>query len=297
LCSKIIEIEKILLYHVDVKNNLYEKLNYKDYTLPIIYHLDILDRAKNKTTFGMHWHDSIEILYFIEGSARVKCDYSNRSVGPGDVFIINTNQLHTVNLVSEKCVYHCFILPEKLFAGNINLYKYNFENLISSNEYLNGLLGNIIREISEKNPEYKMAAKGCLYQLFSYLIRHYVKEEGNNAKQNTIDIIKNSLIFIEDNYDRQLSLVDICSRSNLSKYYFCRVFKEAVGKSPIQYLNFIRVMKAAQLLQSGGYNVIQTSEACGFNNYNYFSKVFKRNMNILPKEVKKYSNGLSSKEI
>ena len=273
-----------------MKNNLYEKLNYKDYILPVIYHLDTLDKPKNKTTFGMHWHDSIEILYFIEGNARVKCDYSDCSVGPEDVFIINTNQLHTVNLVSEKCVYHCFILSEKLFASNINLYKYSFVNLISSNDYLNGLLNDVIREITEKNEEYKMAAKGCLYQLFAYLIRHYVKkEEGGNLKQKTIDIIKNSLMFIEDNFDRQLTLDDICSQSNLSKYYFCRVFKEAVGKSPVQYLNFIRVIKAAHLLQTGKYNVVQASESCGFNNYNYFSKVFKKNMNVLPKEIKKVS--------
>lgn len=270
-----------------MKKSLYESLSYRDYLLPIIYHLDTLESENHKTTFPIHWHDSVEILYFISGKAQVRCDFDYFTVTEGDVFVINKNQLHNVLLSSEKCVYHCFILSDKLFPG-INLDSVKFTNTIKSDEYINNTLKSISKEINEKKSEYKTAAKGHLLLLISYLIRNYchAKDE-SSAESKTISIIKNSLSFMENNYEKKITLDEICSQSNLSKYYFCRVFKQVLGKSPMQQLNILRTTKAMELLQSGNYNVSQAADLCGFENYNYFSKVFKKYMHILPKEVKK----------
>ena len=272
-----------------MKKELYENLDYHDYLLPIIYHLDTLESQKQKTTFPMHWHDSVEILYFISGKAQAMCDLKYYTVSAGDVFIINKNQLHNVLLASEKCVYHCFILSDKLFPG-INLDSVAFTNIIKSDALINRTLSSITDEINKKKAEYKTAAKGHLLLLISYLIRKYCHAKGENSGENkTLKLIKNSLSFMENNYEEKLTLDDICSQSNLSKYYFCRVFKQVMGKSPMQQLNILRTTKAMELLQSGDYNVTQAADICGFENYNYFSKVFKKYMHTLPREIKKNS--------
>jgi AraC-like DNA-binding protein len=272
---------------VIVDKNLYEKLNYADYLLPVIYHLDTLEQVPGRTTLNPHWHDSIEILYFISGIAEVKCDYSDYKAGPGDVVIANANQLHTVNLISQKCVYHCFILSESLFGPGEDFQKYCFENIMYKDKKLNEFLDKIIFEINGGAKEYKLAAKGLIYSLFAYLSRNYASKD-DNAGVNTkkLDAIKSSIDYMENNYDKPITLEDICTSSNLSKYYFCRIFKEALGKSPIQYLNYLRTIKAMRLLAEGSYNVTEVSQKCGFSNYNYFSKVFKQNLKILPSKIK-----------
>ena len=270
-----------------VDKNLYEKLNYADYLLPVIYHLDTLRSASGKRSTNPHWHDSIEILYFISGSAKVKCDYSSYRVNPGDVIIVNANQLHIVDVSSDKCIYHCFILSESLFGLGADFQNYYFENVIRWDNTINSLLDKIIEEINEKGREYKLAAKGLIYELIAYLSRNYSSKDKNaGVYTKTLDAVKSSIDFMENNYERPIGLNDICESSNLSKYYFCRIFKEALGKSPIQYLNYLRTLKAAQLLAEGALNVTEVSQKCGFSSYNYFSKVFKQNLKILPSKIK-----------
>ena len=238
----------------------------------------------------MHWHDSIELLYFKEGEADIKCDDNAFHVKAGDLAVVNINQLHTVNPASEFCLYHCFIIPQELFDNrDINIYTASFSNLVSGDDELSCLFDRVTEEFKLNKASSKLAIKGQLYNIFAHLLRYH-KDEGSQTKphrKKILGIIKSSLLYMENNFQKSVSLDEICQKEGLSKYYFCRMFKEAVGQSPIEYLNLLRINKAAELLKSGSYNVSEAAEMCGFNNINYFSKVFKKYKNTLPSSIKK----------
>jgi AraC-like DNA-binding protein/mannose-6-phosphate isomerase-like protein (cupin superfamily) len=275
-----------------MNNNQYEKLEYKDSSFPIIFHLDKQSWNNEEHSFTMHWHDSIEILYVIKGQGITRCDNTSVSSNVGNIIIVNTNQLHTVTSLSDELEYYCIIISPELFNNrDINILTSNLKNHIENDNYLESIFENIIKEFDEKKVGYKMQVKGLLYTMFTHLMRNYPQENVLLSKKDikTLNIIKTSLLFIENNYNRQIALEEICANVNLSKYYFCRIFKETVGKSPIEYLNLVRVNRASKLLQQGKYNVSEAAELCGFNSINYFCKVFKKYKGVLPSTIK-YEN-------
>lgn len=272
-----------------MNNNQYEKLEYKDSSFPIIYHLDKAFKRHRETSFNMHWHDSIEILYFIKGKAHTRCDNSAVLSEVGDIIIVNTNQLHTVIPLTKELEYYCFIISPDLFSKkDINILTSNFQNRITKDNYLNEIFNNIINEFATMDTGYKMYIKGQLFTIFTHLMRNYQQENILLSKQaiKMLNIIKTSLLFIESNYQNDITLDEICANVNLSKYYFCRIFKDTVGKSPIEYLNLYRVNRAIDLLENGKHNVSETAELCGFNSINYFCKVFKKYKDVLPSSLK-----------
>lgn len=61
--------------------------------------------------------------------------------------------------------------------------------------------------------------------------------------------------------------------------------KEILGMSYSEYITFLRIEKAVGLLQSGEYKVMDVARIVGYSDYRYFSKVFKRQLGILPIEI------------
>ena len=88
-------------------------------------------------------------------------------------------------------------------------------------------------------------------------------------------------LFIDNNYAIKIDLDNISDESFFSKFHFIRLFKKIYGKTPHQYLTFVRIEKAIQLLQ----NEVPVSDVCflvGFESLSSFSGLFKRIVGITP---------------
>ena len=82
-------------------------------------------------------------------------------------------------------------------------------------------------------------------------------------------------LYIDNNYAEKIDLDNISDEAYFSKFHFIRLFKQAYGKTPHQYLKDVRIQKAKQLLKLGK----TVSEACflvGFDSLSSFSGLFKR---------------------
>ena len=90
--------------------------------------------------------------------------------------------------------------------------------------------------------------------------------------------------FIDEKYDKQLSLTGLSQKFNLNSYYISKLFKEYTNQTFVEYLTQIRVSKAAQLIEQGGHSFKEISEMVGYNDPSYFSKVFKKITGKSPRE-------------
>jgi AraC-like DNA-binding protein len=88
--------------------------------------------------------------------------------------------------------------------------------------------------------------------------------------------------YIWDNYTRKLSLKEIAAASGLSAPYFSTVFKEEMGENLSNYLNRLRVEKAASMLVTTEIPISEVAIACGFEDQSWFSKIFKNNTGFTP---------------
>ncbi len=101
------------------------------------------------------------------------------------------------------------------------------------------------------------------------------------------NLINNAKKYIDKNYSKPISLAQTAKYLGVSQSHLSREFVKYTGENPIYYLTKVRLEKSVELLNSTDMNLSDISEACGFSNDNYFSKVFKKHMKISPSEFRK----------
>jgi len=95
------------------------------------------------------------------------------------------------------------------------------------------------------------------------------------------------LSYINQNYNKNLSLDELSKQVDMSKFYLCRLFKESLKMSPVEYINKVRIDKAMELLINTDMSISEIAFECGFNNISYFIKVFRKYMHTTPLKFRK----------
>jgi AraC-like DNA-binding protein/ligand-binding sensor protein len=88
--------------------------------------------------------------------------------------------------------------------------------------------------------------------------------------------------FIRENYTRKVRLKEVADVSGLSAPYFSTVFKEEMGENLSDYLNRLRVARAAKLLMDTDLSLSEIAGSCGFEDQSWFSKIFKNYAGLSP---------------
>lgn len=286
---------------MSIDSSLYENMKICDYNLPVIFHKDILHKEVADVTFTKHWHEKIEFLYFTNGEAIIECNAQTISAKPGDLIVINSNELHEGHALSNVAEYYCMIVDTALFQSRSidicetkyikPIYQNNiiFENKIQHDENIKACMENIVNEYETKAIGCEIAIKASIYQLFVILLRGYVKcmltPREYGVRKKRLDRFNNILKFLDENYNEEISLERLCKIANLSRFRFCHLFKEATGKTFSEYLNTTRINKAEELLYHTDMNITEVALHCGFNDANYFSRVFKKYKGDIPSKI------------
>jgi len=116
-----------------------------------------------------------------------------------------------------------------------------------------------------------------------------------NPKMYMYKRIVEAKLYIDNHYNEKIDLNNISNQASFSKYHFLRLFKEAFGKSPHQYLIEIRILSAKKLLEEN--NTVK--DACyevGFESVPSFISLFKKRENITPNEYLKKNKKLKEEQ-
>jgi YesN/AraC family two-component response regulator len=99
---------------------------------------------------------------------------------------------------------------------------------------------------------------------------------------STPDSFTHIVEYIHSHFAEKILLDDVAKFANFSKSYLIRLFKKNTGKTFSAYLNSYRIYKACEMLDLTQKNILEISEACGFENVAYFIKIFKSNTGLTP---------------
>lgn len=126
-----------------------------------------------------------------------------------------------------------------------------------------------------------------LYLFFDCLL----KSSGIQKKKRNVSLkdyyIKEALSFIEQNYQNNITIEDIASCLNLDRSYFGKLFKEALSKSPQDFLVNYRLTKSLELLKNTDKPIKDIGTAIGYPNQLHFSRMFKKEYGVSPREWRK----------
>ena len=107
----------------------------------------------------------------------------------------------------------------------------------------------------------------------------YVNTPGGSRKRNTIE---KAIDFINKNYSRPITLIDVSEDVMLNPSYFSKLFKESMGTSFNRYLTQFRLNKAKELMSDPTFRIKEIADLVGYDDVRYFIKVFKSYTGLSP---------------
>ncbi len=247
------------------------------------FQIELYDVNKNHPRYHMqhHWHNKYEIVYVTSGRLTLYLNEKNVTLSNGESVFIPDGVVHAGT--PDNCEYMCVVFSASILHASQksrSLTK-QFKHPIVLNG--NALIKSIFKEMSQKHYGYELSVIGKLYLLAHKLIKTDTK---NVIKSNTeFEKIKPAMLYIEDNYYKDVTLSDLAKMCSVTPNYFCRCFKVITSETPIEYIRRYRIERACEFLLSG-MSITDTAYACGFNDTSYFINVFKKHMGITPKQYK-----------
>ncbi|NJR63633.1 MAG: helix-turn-helix transcriptional regulator [Cyanobacteria bacterium CRU_2_1] len=94
--------------------------------------------------------------------------------------------------------------------------------------------------------------------------------------------LRTAIDYIQAHLAEDISLEAMADHLGISRYHFCRMFKQSTGLSPHQYLIQCRVERAKQLLRQGKMKISEVAIACGFTHQSHLHRHFKRLADVIP---------------
>ena len=126
---------------------------------------------------------------------------------------------------------------------------------------------------------YRMQARSLLYELLCAYMNDACRECGEGKDYRRILSAKK---YIEEHYKEEIAVSDLAAICDLSETHLRRLFVRVLSCSPTEYRLKLRMQEAKDLLMSGSCGIAEAAEAVGFEDANYFSRVFKKHTGQSP---------------
>ncbi|MCI8585219.1 MAG: AraC family transcriptional regulator [Lachnospiraceae bacterium] len=272
-----------------------------------------------------HWHDEVEILYFFGGNFRLEINMESFPVTGECMFFINPGELHSIfaekilssgedavvfhpgllgfdaydavqmqliqpiqnkKLLFPRCLmpeHPAFVPVRDAFAGILHAFG---RQLIDESPSENGVVTDDLAS--------QLRIKSSLLSIFALLTAHQLFTPTEKHSDKRVERIKATLAYIKENYKDKIYIRDLAEVVNMNEQYFCRFFKKAIGRSPMEYVSEYRIKQSLHLLEETDLPVMDICLECGYNNLGNFLREFKKQTGTTPLRYRRHF--LSAKE-
>ncbi|MDW2796207.1 AraC family transcriptional regulator [Clostridium boliviensis] len=126
-----------------------------------------------------------------------------------------------------------------------------------------------------------------LMKLSADMIRKYCLLIHNHSVKKYSDNIQDCVTYIDLHYNENLTLKKMAEYLNLNSSYLSTLFKKELGKTVTEYITQTRIKQALLLLNSTKHSIREVANQCGFDDINYFSRIFKKYEGMSPSSYRK----------
>lgn len=150
-------------------------------------------------------------------------------------------------------------------------------------------IGAALRNVLQTQPQQsKLYAESMATALSAHLLQHYSTQKpslksfsGGLPKYK----LRQAIDYIQAHLADDISLSAIAQSVGMSQYHFSRLFKQATGFSPYQYVVKCRVERGKELLLQKKFTIAEVALEVGFSNQGHFTQNFKRLIGVTPKQL------------
>ncbi|MDB5136630.1 MAG: helix-turn-helix protein [Mucilaginibacter sp.] len=267
----------------------------------------IFSRVKQKFDFPLHYHEEYELnlILHAKGAKRVVGghiemidDLELALIGPNLYHAWFTHQCQSEEITEVTIQFHKDLFDEKFLKRNqLSFVKgmlersqrgilFSSETVLAVKERLLSLekktgfdsvleLLSILHDLSISRNTRTLSDPSFTTEKFYY-----------NSRR-----IEKVFEFMNNNYNKQVSLAEVSRIANMPEASFSRFIKKRTGKTFIDSLNEIRLGHASRMLIDTTNTVAEIAYKCGFNNISNFNRIFKRKKFCIPKEFRETYTG------
>ena len=254
-----------------------------DFPIQLYY----VDKTHPRYEMPFHWHMEHELILVLQGTLRLSVDGEPFVLKEGDCMLIADGSIH--GGTPKDCIYECLVFDLERFLAGTTTCGQRVALLTEGDARLEGkfpagtqaaaIVNQLFQAMETERPGYELTTMGLLWQLWGELLGKRLlgtAEPGLPRDMHRAQAVKNVLRRIRSSYSQPLTLEDLAAEAALEPKYFCRVFRQITGRTPINYLNYYRVECAAELLCTTQGSITDIALECGFGDVSYFSRMFRR---------------------
>ena len=222
-----------------------------------------------------HKHNYYEIIFYRKGTGVFYFPGGSIPISSGKFIIVPPNTLHASKYTEEAETF--------FIKGDFN-HVFSFSSpivVMDTAEKAGAFLVKMLFDNRFSNPEYLF--------LLSSTLAHFLLQNIETEKNINI-VLKNIVNKISDSfYDSAFNIDSILKKSGYAKDYIRAQFKLFTGKTPVEFLTELRINHACYLIDiyKDSLPLSEIAEKCGFSDYVYFSRRFKKITGMSPKNYKK----------
>lgn len=293
----------ILMYNMKNANkglNLQEKIMAEESKFPFrMYSIS----GEGMIDSGFHG-DSMVIMEIVGGSVEVQIGTETVTASEGEFVFIPSGLVFRVNATEGNASLKAMVFDSSIIEANMD----NFDTEIFYMFYVQSrnkitvfgkehpiyetlvfCMGESYDEYVSKDVCYKLPIRANIYLIMTALLRYYCgsKDELDRMIYHNVMRLRPVIDYIAEHFGEKIYIETLSDMITVSPDYFTKMFKDSIGKTPIDYINGIRINKALELLSGSDVPVNEIADIIGFSGPNYFHKIFKQYMNTSPLSYRK----------
>lgn len=245
----------------------------------------------------MHLHKEYEFLYIPSG--RLKCITTDGEyiLEGGDVLFVNSYVPHSTYSETDDTFTTMIQFNSPIVADSSLHYitrflkfcdtpAYVFKSGKPETQEILNCMNTIVNEHKNHSSFWHDYVNANIFMLIAILRRYGILSNFSTGKKNEIKKIIPAIEYMNNNYSHQITTAELSSILRFNESYFCRLFKNTIGTTATEYLNFVRLCKAETMLKNGA-SISDASYRAGFSSLSYFNRIFKKYKHYTPSEFRK----------
>ena len=259
------------------------------YEYEIVIHMKSLPVQAFFVSIGWrthHWHEELELLLVLEGSAMLKKSDSELCLKEGDVYILNANEVHSLARTGEDNLFLALQVDPR-FCQNYHpeLSGVRFKNShIPSSDPLAARIGRamaeVMKRISGKESANAFFVMARINEIFGMLLQNLPfeqrSEDSDRYEYVGLNRLRRIIKMINEQYMGKIMLQDIAQQEYISKDHLSHFIKDKLGISFQEFVSNVRLEKALTLLKNTDMSVLNVSIACGFSDVKYLNRLVQK---------------------
>ncbi len=253
----------------------------------------LFEHNKHEKGFSMpvaHVHNHYEIYYLMSGRSKYIIGSEIFLLKPGDFVIVPKGELHRTEGIEDNGAERILLMFDDSFVSDE--YRSYLDTLAgikhislpeSKAHVFVSLLKKIEKEQGSSYDDCYMMQRLYVCQMLLLLAR-YKQDVKRQKISATHRLILEAAQYISQNYNQDLNLELLAQKYAISAGHFSKLFKRVTGVKVSEYITMARITAAQHMLAAGEKNITAVATSCGYNDSNYFSRVFKQVLDVTPKK-------------